>query len=138
MTPRLQAGRLWAGGAATAVVAALTAVTGIVITRALSDATVLAPQGDGSWGAANTTNYALCAAGAALTATALLHLLAATTPRFARFFTWIGTLLTAIATALPLGLGGSSALATAIINFVIGVVIVSTLNGVARSAVVRG
>ena len=77
---RLDAGRLWAGGFATAVVA---------------------PKGAGLWGNANTTTYALAAGGAALAATALLHLLAVTTPRFGSFFTWIMSLATTIATALP-------------------------------------
>lgn len=137
-TVRLAAGRLWAGGMATAVVAALIAIAGIVITRGLFDATVLAPQHDGVWGNANTVTYAVCAAAAAIAATGLLHLLAVTTPRFSQFFTWIMVLLTAIGTALPLGLGldGPSMLATAIINFVIGIATMSTINSVARSATV--
>jgi hypothetical protein len=129
--------RLWAGGLATAVVAALTAVVGILIARGVLDIPVLAPKGAGVWGNANTTTYALSSAGAALVATALLHLLAVTTPRFGRFFTWIMLLATAIATALPLGLDVDTAsrVATAVINLVIGIAVMSILNGVARSAV---
>jgi hypothetical protein len=134
---RLDAGRLWAGGFATAVVAALVAVVGILIARGVFGIPVLAPKGAGLWGNANTTTYALAAGGAALAATALLHLLAVTTPRFGSFFTWIMLLATAIATALPLGLETTAAsrVATAVINFVIGMAVMTTLNGVARSAV---
>ncbi len=65
---------------------------------------MLAPKGDGLWGNAKTTTYALATAGTALVATALLQLLAVTTPSFSRFFTWIVLLLTAIASVLPLTL----------------------------------
>lgn len=43
-------GRLWAGGAATAVVAALIAVVGILIARGVFGVPVLAPEGEGTWG----------------------------------------------------------------------------------------
>ncbi|MEU4805344.1 DUF6069 family protein [Actinosynnema sp. NPDC023587] len=129
------AGRLWAGGVATAVVAALLAVVGILVSRGLLGVAVLAPEGEGVWGNANTATYALGAALAALLATGLLNLLIVSTPRARRFFTWIGLLLTAIAVILPLGIGGfgGPGLATALINLVLGVSIVLMLNGVARS-----
>jgi hypothetical protein len=132
----LDAGRLWSGGFATAVVAALIAVAGILIARGVFDIAVLAPKGEGLWGNANTATYALSAAGCALVATALLQLLAARTPGFARFFTWIMVLVTVAAAAVPLSLDvkQSSMVATAIINFVIGIAILSMLSGVARTA----
>jgi Family of unknown function (DUF6069) len=133
---QLDAGRLWAGGLATAVVAALIAVAGILFTRGVLEIPVLAPKGDGLWGNANTMTYALAAGGAALAATALLHLLALTTPRFPRFFTWIMGLLTMIAAVLPLTLDATAAsrVATATINLVLGLAITSILSGVARTA----
>jgi hypothetical protein len=136
-TNPLDRGRLWAGGIATAAVAALIAVVGILICRGMLDIPVLAPKGAGIWGNANTATYALVAAGAALMATALLQLLAITTPSFTRFFTWIALLITAIAAVLPLTLDidTPSRIATATINGVIGLAIVTTLNGVARSAI---
>lgn len=134
---RLDAGRLWAGGLATALVAALVAVAGIVITRGVLHVPVLAPKGDGVWGNANTLTYAFAAGGAALVATALLQVLALTTPRYGRFFMWVMALSTAIAATLPLGLatGWASRLATAVINLVLGIAITTTLNAVARTAV---
>ena len=79
-------------------------------------------------------HHALAAAGAALVATALLQLLAATTPNANRFFGWIMFLLTSIATVLPLTLTAPTAarVATAAINLVLGIAI--TLTATARTA----
>jgi hypothetical protein len=130
----LDAGRLWAGGLATAVVAALIAVVGILIARGVLGLAVVAPKGDGVWGDASTATYALVAGAAALAATGLLQLLAVTTPRYGRFFGWIMGLLTAIAAVAPLGLDLdlASRVATAVINLVIGIAITSILKGIAR------
>ncbi|NUT52589.1 MAG: hypothetical protein HOV94_35680 [Saccharothrix sp.] len=131
--------RLWSGGAATALAAGLTAVVGILVIRWLLDVPVLAPRGDGAWGNANTLTYALVTAAVALAATALVQLLAATTPNYTRFFNWIMMLVTAIAVVLPLSLGASlgSRIATAVLNLVLGLSITSALGGVARRATVR-
>lgn len=135
-TGHLDAARLWSGGVATAVVAALIAVVGILLSRGVLDVPVLSPKGEGLWGNANTVTYALAAGGFALAATGLVQLLSVTTPRFPTFFTWIMVLLTAIAVVVPLSLDVemSSKLATALINLVIGIAITAILNGVARSA----
>jgi hypothetical protein len=45
--PRVDAGRLWTGGLASALVAALVAVVGVVIARGLFDVPVLAPPARG-------------------------------------------------------------------------------------------
>jgi hypothetical protein len=133
---KLDAARLWSGGVATAVVAALLAVVGILLSRGVLDVPVLSPKGEGVWGNANTVTYALVAAGVALAATALMQLLSVTTPRFITFFTWILMLLTAIAVVVPLSLPveWSHKLATAGINLVIGIAITTILDGVARAA----
>ena len=54
---RVHAGRLWAGGLATALVAGLIATTGILIARGLFGIPVLAPQGAGVWGDVKTARY---------------------------------------------------------------------------------
>jgi Family of unknown function (DUF6069) len=133
---KLDAARLWSGGVATAIVAALIAVVGILLCRGVLDVPVLSPKGEGVWGNANTVTYALVSAGVALAATALVHLLSITTPRFSTFFTWIMLLLTAIAVIVPLSLpvAWEHKLATAVINLVIGIAITTILNGVARAA----
>ncbi|HWM02069.1 MAG TPA: DUF6069 family protein [Actinophytocola sp.] len=135
----LDAGRLWSGGAATAVVAGLLAVVGILFARGVLDVPVLSPEGEGVWGDANTVTYALVSAAVALAATGLMQLLGTTTPQFPTFFTWIMVLLTAIAVVVPLSLPvpWEHKLATAVVNLVIGIAITSIINGVARSAYQR-
>src|SRR5208282_4292616 len=94
---------LWSGGAATAVVAALIALVGILICRWLFNIPILAPRQDGAWGDAATAEYAVAAAAAALVATAIMHLLLLATPRPRLFFTWIIALATVIAVVFPVG-----------------------------------
>jgi Family of unknown function (DUF6069) len=136
----MDAGKLWAGGLATAGVAALTATVGILIARGVLGIPVLAPKGDGVWGNASTAGYALGAGVSALVATALLQALAATTPNPSRFFSWIMSLVTTIATVLPLTLDVPTAarVATAAINLVLGIAITTTLNAIARTATRTG
>jgi hypothetical protein len=55
----VDARQLWSGGAATAVVAALIAVAGILVCRWLFNVPILAPRQDGAWGNASTAEYAL-------------------------------------------------------------------------------
>ncbi|AHH93821.1 DUF6069 family protein [Kutzneria viridogrisea] len=133
----VQSGRLWAGAAATALVAGLISIVGILIGRGLVHAEVLAPKGDGVWGGANTVTYAIVSAAIALLAAGLLHLLLLTTPRATTFFTWIMVLLTLIAVVLPLSLpvNWDSKITTGLINLVIGLVITGILTGLAPSAV---
>ena len=134
---RLDAGRLWMGGIATAVVAALVAVVGVLISRGLFDVPLLAPTREGAFGDTSTAGLAGLAAVAALLATGLMHLLLVTTPRPRRFFTWIMALATLIAVILPLmtDAEASSRIATALINLSIGVAVGSLVSSSARSAV---
>jgi len=132
--PGVDAGRLWAGGLATAVVAALIAVVGVVIGRNIFDITVL-PTGPGSQRA--VLWYAGGAALASLAATALVHLLMLSTPRPMRFFGWVMALATTIAVLVPLmaaaGLG--TRLFLALLDLVLGLAIGTLVAGTARSAV---
>jgi hypothetical protein len=61
----VDAGRLWTGGVATAAVAALVAIVGVLIARGLFDVPLLAPTGEGTLGDASTVGLAGLAAGAA-------------------------------------------------------------------------
>lgn len=130
------AGRLWAGGAATAVVAALIAIVGIMLARGVFDVPILAPEGEGTWGDADTGRYALYCALAALIATGLMHLLLVSTPRPQQFFNWIMGLATVAAAVAPFATSGSteSKVATAVINLIVGIAITSLVNGAARAA----
>ena len=134
---KVDAGRLWAGAAATALVAGLIAVVGILIARGIVHVDVLAPKGEGVWGNANTVTYALVSAAAALAATGLLHLLLLTTPRATVFFTWIMVLLTLIAVVLPLSLPVdlASRLTTGLINLAIGLAVSGILTSFAPGTV---
>jgi hypothetical protein len=128
--PALDAGRLWVGGLATALVAALTAAVGVLIVTGLLDVEVLAPPG---FTGSVTGDYAIAAAIAALLATALIHLLLVASPRPLAFFHWIIGLLIIVVTLLPFASAAELAtkLATAAINLVVGIAIASLTSGTA-------
>jgi len=136
---RPDSGQFWAGGLATAVVAALIALVGILVCRWTLGIPILAPAGDGAWGDAHTGEYVLVAACVALVATALLYLLVLGTPQPGMFFRWIMVLATLAAvvypfsTAAPLNQKG----ATAIVDLVLGTAITSLLTAVAARAIRR-
>ncbi|HET6297169.1 MAG TPA: DUF6069 family protein [Kribbella sp.] len=129
-------GRLWAGGVATAVVSALIALVGILLARGIFDVPVLAPEGEGTWGDADTPKYALYCALAALLATGLLHLLLISTPRPLQFFSWIIGLAAVAGAVAPFVANGStgSKVATGLINLAVGIAIGTLLSGSARAA----
>jgi hypothetical protein len=136
----VDAARLWTGGLATAVVAALVALVGVLIARGLFDIPVLAPAGEGALGNSNTARLAILAAFAALAATGLMHLLLVSTPRPFRFFSWIVSLLTLVAVLAPFMTDAKLAtqVATAAIGLVVGMAIGSLVSGAARSAIRLG
>jgi len=134
----VDARQLWSGGAATAVVAALIALAGILVCRWLFNIPVLAPRQDGAWGDASTAGYAIAAA-AALVAAAIMHLLLIATPRPQMFFTWIIGLATVIAVVYPFSTTAplSQQVATAVISLVLGAAIGSLINGTAARVIRR-
>ena len=135
----VEPGPLWAGGVATAVVAALIALAGILIIRWLFTIPILAPKQSGAWGDASTGAYVLSAAAAALVATALMHLLLLTTPRPRVFFTWIIGLATVIAVVFPFSTTApvSQKVATGLVNLALGIAIGSLLGEVSARATQR-
>jgi hypothetical protein len=134
---KVNGARLWAGGVATAVVAALVVIAGVYISRHILNIPVLAPKAAGSLGNSTTAVYAVVAAGGALLATALLHVLLLGAPRPLRFFAWIVGLAVVLAVAAPFSEQAEwqSKVATAVINLAVGVAIISLLTGAARGAV---
>jgi hypothetical protein len=136
VAPQLNAGRLWAGGVATAVVAALVVIAGVYIARSILGIAVLAPKAAGSLGSSTTAVYAAVAAAGALLATGLLHVLLLETPRPLSFFTWITALADLILVVAPFSQPATlpSKVFTAVINLVAGVAVISLLTGVARGA----
>jgi hypothetical protein len=135
----VEPGPLWAGGVATAVVAALIALAGILIARWLFTIPILAPKRDGAWGNASTAGYVLSAAGAALVATAIMHLLLLTTPRPQVFFGWIIALATLVAVVFPFSTTAplDQKFATAVVNLILGIAIGTLTTSVAGRSVRR-
>ncbi|BCJ55936.1 hypothetical protein Asp14428_74110 [Actinoplanes sp. NBRC 14428] len=131
----LNAGRFWASSIATAVVAALLTVVGVLVTRGLFDVAILAPRSHGVWGGAPTVTYAAGAAVVALLAAGLMHLLILTVAEPRRFFGWIMALATLIAVIMPLTLADRSGprIATAVINLAIGIAVATIVDGVAQA-----
>ena len=120
--------RLWAGGLATAGVAALIAWLGTLICRALLDVEVADSAAAGRdrflRGELRPDRGRFRAV-----ATALAHVLTLTTPTPRSFFSWIVGLLTAAAVVLPFTRGDDLAVqvCAAVINLLIGAAIGSLL-----------
>ena len=134
---RPDAAQFWAGAAATAVVAALIALVGILVSRWALGIPILAPTGDGAWGNAHTGEYALLAALAALIAAGLLYLLELGAPAPRVFFGWIVGLATLAAVVYPFSTSAplEQKAATAIVNLILGVAIASLLSAVSARAI---
>jgi hypothetical protein len=129
----------WSGAAATAVVAALIALVGILISRWALTIPILAPAGNGAWGNAHTAEYSLLSAVVAIVAAGLLYLLMLGTPQPNTFFTWIMGLATLAAVVYPFSSSAplDQKAATAIVNLVLGIAIISLLTMVAARAIRR-
>jgi Family of unknown function (DUF6069) len=140
-SPRVRpdSGQFWAGAVATAVIAALIALVGILISRWTLGIPILAPAGDGAWGNAHTGEYVLLAACVALVAAGLLYLLMLSTPQPDVFFRWIIGLVTLIAVVYPFTSSAplGQRVATAVVNLVLGLAIASLLTATAARAIRR-
>ena len=133
----IDAPRLWGGGLATAVVAALVASVGVLVCRDLLHIKLVEPpllRFTDSF----PVNYAITAFVLALVATGLAHLLSVITPRPQAFFGWIVALATVVTMVVPFTLGGSleGKICAAAINLVIGLCIATLLSGVLSRTVV--
>lgn len=137
--PAVDARQLWAGGVATAVVAALIALVGVVVCRWLFNIPLMSPARAGTYGDVHTTDMVLVAAAAALVATGIAHLLLVSTPRPMAFFTWIVGLATLVTVLYPFSTSAplSQKIATAAVDLVLGFAIGSLLNGVAARSIRR-
>ena len=134
--PKVDARMLWSGGVATAVVAGLIALVGVLVCRWLFNIPILAPKRYGAYGDAHTTTLVLIAAAAALVATLLAHLLLLSTPRPMVFFGWIVGLVTVIVVVFPFRTGAalSHEIATAALYLIIGIAIGTLIAGVGERA----
>ena len=136
---RLDPAQYWAGAVATAVVAGLIALVGILICRWALNISIMAPAGDGAWGNAHTAEYSLLSALVALVAAGLLYLLTLATPQPNTFFMWILGLATLAAVVAPFSTSAplDQKVATAAVDLVIGIAIISLLTMVAARAIRR-
>ncbi|MGH3195347.1 MAG: DUF6069 family protein [Streptosporangiaceae bacterium] len=136
---RVDGRTLWSGGVATAIVAGLIALVGILICRWLFKIPILSPRQDGAWGDASTAGYVFASAACALAATGLMHLLLLSTPRPRMFFGFIMALATVVAVVFPFSSTApwSQKAATGGVNLVIGVAIWSLIYGVSMRATRR-
>ena len=133
---QIDVGRLWSGGVATAVVAALIGLVGVLIVRAAFNVALYAPAEAGALGDQSTLLLCVVAAAAALAATGLVHLLLLTTPRPLTYFGWIVGLVTVAVVVAPFVTGEPLAvkLAISLINLIIGIAIGSLVSGAAAAA----
>jgi hypothetical protein len=132
----VDAARLWSGGLATALVAGLIGLVGVLVVRVIFDLAAYAPRSSGTLGDGTTIALCVGAALAALLATGLVQLLMVATPQPLAYFGWVAGLVTAVAVFLPLLTGGLTAVtvAEAVIHLVIGLAIGSLVAGAAASA----
>ena len=136
---RVDGRQLWSGGVATAVVAGLIALVGILVCRWLFKVPILSPSREGAWGNASTAGYVFAAAAVALAATGLMHLLLLSTPYPRVFFGWIIGLATVVAVVYPFSTTApmSQKFATAVVNLVLGIAIGTLVSEVSMRATRR-
>ena len=129
--------RLWAGGVATALVAAGIAFVGVLIINSIFEVGIQTAGRSGALVDDASTVIPVAAAIAALASTALLHLLLLTTPRPASFFSAIAVLVIVVLILQVFLAEGSIAahIATGILYAAIGIAIVSMLSGVSATSV---
>jgi Family of unknown function (DUF6069) len=136
----LDAGRLWAGGIATALVAGLVALVGMLLARVVFNAAAYAPSTAGALGDRSTIALCVLAAIAGLAATGLVQLLVVATPQPMTYFGWIAGLGTAAAVLVPMlidGINGAT-ISESVIHLVIGIAIGTLVAGSASAAIRRG
>jgi len=133
---RVDARALFSGGVATAVVAGLIALVGILVCRWLFKVPILSPSKDGAWGDASTVGYVFSAVACSLVATGLIYLLLISTPRPQVFFAWIIGLATVVAVVFPFSTTAplSQKVATGLVNLVLGIAIGSLVSQVSMRA----
>jgi hypothetical protein len=134
----VDATRLWGGGLATALVAALVAVVGVLIAQDVFNVNLVRPAVLLDLADRFMADYAITAFLLGLVATAIAHGLALTTPRPRLFFTWIIGLATVVGAVTPFAVGSDlkSQVSTAAINLVLGIAVISLLRGVMARTVI--
>jgi hypothetical protein len=128
---------LWTGGAATAVVAALVAVVGVLVVRGVFGIPAIAPGNtDGVIDYVGAIWLAFFAVAGSLLATALAHVLLLLAPRPMAFFGWIVGLVTLAFVIWPytVRVGAAVQFANAVLYLVIGIAIGTLVSFAANQA----
>ncbi|WP_407317164.1 hypothetical protein UQW22_11735 [Isoptericola halotolerans] len=128
--PRLDAGRYWAGAAATVLVCALIGFAASVIFDEVFDIGLYAPPD--AIGMGDDASWAGAGAIFALLAAVVLHLLVVVAPRPDMFFRWLVGLTAVILAVLPFT-GNPDPLAgamTALVWIILGIAVASMLGSV--------
>ncbi|WP_028048879.1 DUF6069 family protein [Cellulomonas sp. URHD0024] len=131
-SPSVDNARYWAGVAATAVVAALVGLVGVVIVDQILKIELGGAVKDVFGTDSVAAAYAVGGVLSTVVAGALLQLLVMTTPRPRAFFGWIMFLAIVVATLIPLTWTDvtKSAVAAGVINLIVGIAIWSLLSSV--------
>jgi hypothetical protein len=135
----LDAPALWAGVMATAVVAGLIAILGVVAAHVVFGTNVVRPDGERSFADATVSGLALSAVVLALIGGVLVHVLAYLTGRALLFFGCIVTLETALLALWPFTTNAASLpkLATSMVHLAIGTAVVCLTTTSTRHAMRR-
>jgi hypothetical protein len=136
---RIDTRTLWNGGLATAAVAATAAAGGTAAARRLLSLPVLLLTPFGVRGYAPVGLFALVAAAAALTVTALAHVLVLLVPAPLVFVAWIAASMTALAAVWPFATDAPAGAkwATAILDLLVGVCVGTLATGAGARAMVE-
>ncbi|ASR36155.1 hypothetical protein BAY61_15370 [Prauserella marina] len=135
--PSVDSRTLWAGGLATALVAALVGVVAVLVLRGVFGLPVIAPGNtNGALDYIGAVWLALFGAVGALLATALAHLLLLVAPRPMAFFGWIIALVTVVFVVWPFTVSETLTvrLTSAAVYLVMGIAIGSLVSGMATRA----
>ncbi|MQY02104.1 DUF6069 family protein [Actinomadura macrotermitis] len=138
--PKIDALRLWGGGLATALVAALVAFLGVLITHGVLGVRLLVPEREEALADTAAGAYVLAAAAGALVTTLVLQLLVVLTARPMDFFARVTGLLTMVLTIAPFITGAALAreVATGLVNLFVGLTIASLLTQTGYAALRSG
>jgi hypothetical protein len=133
----LNPGRFVAGALATALVAALVGLVGVLVIEGIFDQTLVPPADVFSTGS-HAAAFAIDGAIFAILASGVLALLVVSTPRPKRFFGWIMLLAVVIITLLPFAWTShlDRAVLSGVVNLVIGAATWSLLAGVASRTII--
>lgn len=132
----LEPGRFIAGAIATALVAALVGLVGVVVFEQIFSFRLIPPP-DFLSSPSHQTSFALGGVQLALLAALVLALLVLAAPRPRLFFGWIMALVTTVITVLPFAWTSNltSASLTGLVNLLIGLSVWTLLAGVASRTI---